>query len=209
MLPAGSGVSAGDVRDISCMLPAGSGMLPAGSGVGAGDVRDNSQQATSSTRTGLNIRRRAAREHDSSAGSFPPIDNAVEKSLERIARKSFIWDNLYPDLQILLQLPPEQAKQAYIGVMGSYSLSAMLTLAALLGSAMNLLNPGDFAADKGGLVLAFNTLLCIICIASQCGAALAILQTLMLESTPATQIYSMIAKGDDVHGFVAGCCAMG
>jgi len=182
-------------------------MLPAGSGVRAGDGHDNRQQATRK-RIGLNSRRRPA-PSESSAESCPQIDDGVEKSLERMARKSFISDFLFPELQTLLQLPPEEAKQAYLGVMNQYGVAAMLALAALLGSALNLLDPGDFAPEKSGLVLAFNTLVCIICIGSQCGACIAIINAVVLEATPATQIYPLIARGDGVVGFVVFNCALG
>merc|ERR1711965_234086 len=81
--------------------------------------------------------------HVGRQGAFvlDPNDVAIDQSIRKIERKSFVKDGVIPEIQHLLLLPPDEAKAAYLGHLAQYSIVTMLMLASILGSALNPLDP--------------------------------------------------------------------
>ena len=46
-----------------------------------------------------------------------PDDTGIEEAIQRLERKSFITEGLIPEVQMLLALPPSQAKEAYLAAL--------------------------------------------------------------------------------------------
>merc|ERR1711924_518517 len=110
-------------------------------------------------------------------------DAGIELSIQRIERKSFIRDMVIPEIQLLLILPAEEAKEAFLGPLTQYSLASMLILASLLGVA---LNPMDLDAyPETGRIAAFNMMAMIISCANLFATAPFVLPAVLCEGTPA------------------------
>jgi hypothetical protein len=61
-----------------------------------------------------------------------PKDAGIERSIQRIERKSFIRDGVIPDIQVLLTLPAEEAKAAFLGLLTQYALVSHVCGAACM-----------------------------------------------------------------------------
>ena len=129
-----------------------------------------------------------------------PHDAGIDKSIRRIERKTFLKDALIPEVQFLLLLPPDEAKAAFMGQLTQYSLASMLILAALLGTALNPLDP-DAYPGKQTAVAAFNFMAMIISVGNLLGTSIFVLEAVVCESTSVDRIHSLVARADKVIAF--------
>lgn len=171
----------------------------AGDSDGAGDCLESSPPRPPPR---LGLKRLGARAVGAGSGTveLDPEDAGIEEAIQRIERKSFLRDGLIPEIQSLLVLPPQQAKEAFLSLMANYSLVAMLILASLLGSALDPLDP-DAYPDAPKCVAAFNMMAMIISCANLFATCVFVLESVIVESTPAERIHSVIARADGVFGF--------
>lgn len=136
-----------------------------------------------------------------------PNDRAIEESIKRIERKTYVKDGLIPEIQCLLLMPPAEAKAAFIGHLTQYSLVTMLLLASLLGTALAPLDPEAYPSRQMS-VAAFNMMAMIICCGTLFGTCTFVLEAVTIESTPTDRIHSVIAKADKVFGYGIGMAAL-
>lgn len=136
-----------------------------------------------------------------------PKDAGIERSIQRIERKSFIRDGVIPDIQVLLTLPAEEAKAAFLGLLTQYALVSMLILASLLGVALSPLDLDAYPDTTG--VAAFNMMAMLISCANLFGTGTFVLEAVLCESTPTDSIHSVIARADRIFGFGAYMIALG
>ena len=136
-----------------------------------------------------------------------PNDRAIEESIKRIERKTYVKDGLIPEIQYLLLMPPAEAKAAFIGHLTQYSLVTMLLLASLLGTALAPLDPEAYPSRQMS-VAAFNMMAMIICCGTLFGTCTFVLEAVTIESNPTDRIHSVIAKADKVFGYGIGMAAL-
>ena len=184
---------------------------PAQSGVSSETIRDNCQRAN-----GRRMALRLAQSHAHPPRRVAPEsgpaferrrdvvldskDAGIELSIQRIQRKSFIRDTVIPEIQLLLILPAEEAKTAFLGLLNQYALASMLILASLLGVALNPLDL-DGSYPETGRVAAFNMMAMIISCANLFATCTFVLTAVVCEGTPADAIHSVIARADRVFFF--------
>lgn len=145
------------------------------------------------------------------ANGCPPLlddDGAIDASIARIGRKSFVKDGLIPEVQSLLLLPPAEAKEAFLATMSQYSLVCMLILASLLGTALDPLKMEAYP-DSPTLVAAFNFLAALITCACMYGTSIFFLEAGVIEPLSAEQIHAVVAKADRVMNVGSSLTAIG
>ncbi|CAD7936056.1 unnamed protein product [Amoebophrya sp. A120] len=96
-----------------------------------------------------------------------------------------------------------------MAALAQYSLVMMLILASLLGSALNPLTAEAYPDCSQNLLAAYNMLSMIICSASLFGTAALVLESIILEGTPAHRIHSIIAEADNIFHFGTNMLACG
>eukprot|EP00392_Amoebophrya_sp_AT5.2_P016760 g17056.t1 len=126
----------------------------------------------------------------SSTIELDPSCPHIERAIQRLERKTFLFDGLIPEVQVLLAVPALEAKQAYLTALTQYSLVMMLILASLLGSALQPLDytGSDSSSDGGGPAVSlpdvYNTLSMVICCASLFGTGALVIEGIIVEGTP-------------------------
>ena len=91
----------------------------------------------------------------------------IDEKLRRMGRVSFIRDTVFPQTNLLLALPPQQAREGMIGMMSNIGLMGMLFLSAAVGPALDLpVSSTDsshpFIEKCPRLTLAYSLLLCFV-----------------------------------------------
>ena len=85
----------------------------------------------------------------------------------------------------------------------------MLVLAALLGTALSPVTSEAYPETSSNLLAAFNMLTMIISCACLAGTTSLVLETALVEGTPAQRIHSIIAKADGLFEFGTNMMALG
>ena len=133
----------------------------------------------------------------------------IDASIAKMERKAFVKMGVIPEIQALLAMPPDQAKEAFLGAMGQYTLVSMLLLASLLGSALSPLDANTFPQASPKLIAAFNVFSMLITCCSLLGTTTFVLEAIVVQATPLDKVHPVIAKADGVFVYAINTVAVG